>query len=232
MTESDDRGSRIIILAVVAGLVLLLVVAGIGVAGGYFHNFEASVWIAEIEETIVSWGPWGAAVSIGIMALHSFVPFPAEFLAIANGMLYGPVLGTLITWTGGMLGAVLAFGFSRLLGRPFVERMLARRHIAWLDSISGDQAVHWIFLARFVPVIAFNLVNYAAGLTKISWWTFIWTTALGILPMTALMVTMGAAVHHLDWRWWLVLMAGGFAAWLVLRRWLHGRGSVEPNDLP
>jgi uncharacterized membrane protein YdjX (TVP38/TMEM64 family) len=83
-----------------------------------------------------------------------------------------------------------------------------------------------------VPVIAFNLVNYAAGLTKISCWTFIWTTALGILPMTALMVTMGAAVHHLDWRWWLVLMVGGFAAWLVLRRRLHGRGSVEPNDLP
>lgn len=71
--------------------------------------------------------------------------------------------------------------------------------------------------------IAFNLVNYAAGLTKISWWTFIWTTAIGILPMTILMVTMGASIHRLDWKWWLVLMAGGILAWLFLRRWLSAR---------
>jgi uncharacterized membrane protein YdjX (TVP38/TMEM64 family) len=125
MTETDGRGSRIIILAVAAGVVILLVVAGIGVAGGYFHDFEASVWIAEIEETIISWGPWGAAVSIGIMALHSFVPFPAEFLAIANGMLYGPVLGTAITWTGGTSPGWIRFLVKkRLIG--FSWRVLCR----------------------------------------------------------------------------------------------------------
>ncbi len=219
----EVRRPRPLVLAVRAALVGLLVVAAVAVVGGQFHDFEPSAWIARIEDVINAWGPWGAAVSMGIMVLHSFIPFPAEFLAIANGMLYGPVLGTLITWSGAMLGALLAFGLSRFLGRPFVETMLARRQSAWLDSWSGERAAHWIFLARFVPVIAFNLVNYAAGLTRISWWTFIWTTAVGILPMTALMVTMGASINHLDWRWWLVLMAGGFSAWLFLRRWLEAR---------
>ena len=54
------------------------------------------------------------------MVLHSFVPFPAEVVAMANGMLYGPLWGTLITWVGAMLGAYLAFGLARWLGRPFV----------------------------------------------------------------------------------------------------------------
>ena len=40
-----------------------------------------------------------------LMVLHSFVPFPAEFVAMANGMLYGPIWGTVITWSGAMLGA-------------------------------------------------------------------------------------------------------------------------------
>ncbi len=221
MADLEGQSPRGIVLAVWVSLVVLLVIAGIGVVGGQFHEFEAGEWIRKIEDTIAAWGPWGVVVSMGIMVLHSFVPFPAEFLAIANGMLFGPVLGTVITWSGAMLGALLAFGLSRLLGRPFVETMLARRHVAWLDSWSGEGAANWIFLARFVPVIAFNLVNYAAGLTRISWWTFIWTTALGIMPMTALMVTMGASIHRLDWRWWLVLMAGGFSAWLFLRRWLQ-----------
>ena len=223
MADLEGQSPRPIVLAVRVALVGLLVIVGVAVFGAYIHEFEAGEWIREIEDTIAAWGPWGVVVSMGIMVLHSFVPFPAEFLAIANGMLYGPVLGTAITWSGAMLGALLAFGLSRLLGRPFVETMLARRQATWLDSWSGERAVHWIFLARFVPVIAFNLVNYAAGLTRISWWTFIWTTALGIMPMTVLMVTMGASIHHLDWQWWLALMAGGFSAWLLLRRWLEAR---------
>ena len=40
-------------------------------------------------------------------------------------------------------------------------------------------------------MISFNLINYAAGLTAISWWTFSWATGLGILPLTFLMVAGG-----------------------------------------
>ena len=83
-------------------------------------GFELSA--SAVEELILSWGTWGVAGSIMLMVLHSFVPFPAEMVAIANGMLYGPVWGTVITWTGAMLGAWLAFGLARWLGRPFVRR--------------------------------------------------------------------------------------------------------------
>ena len=79
-----------------------------------------------VEELIASWGMWAVAGSIMLMVLHSFVPFPAELVAIANGMLFGPVWGTLITWTGAMLGAYLAFGLARWLGRPFVGQMVGR----------------------------------------------------------------------------------------------------------
>ena len=223
MSDAERQKPTGIITTAWLALAILVVIAGIAVVGGLFYNFEAGAWIREIETTIAAWGPWGVVASMGLMVLHSFVPFPAELLAMANGMLYGPVLGTAITWSGAMLGALLAFGLSRSLGRPFVDKVLARRHAARLDAWTGEGAANWIFLARFIPVIAFNLVNYAAGLTKISWWTFIWTTGLGILPMTALMVTMGASVHTLDWRWWLALMAGGLLAWLVLRRWLRAR---------
>jgi len=58
------------------------------------------------------------------MIVHSFVPFPAEFVALANGMVYGPLWGTVITWVGAMLGASIAFWLARRLGRPFVERMV------------------------------------------------------------------------------------------------------------
>lgn len=83
-------------------------------------------------------------------------------------MLFGPVCGTIVTWTGAMLGAHLAFGLARCLGRSFVESMVPERHWATVEAWSERRGGIALFLSRLVPVISFNLINYAAGLTSIS----------------------------------------------------------------
>ena len=176
-------------------------------------GFELSV--AAVERAILAWGAWGIAASILLMVLHSFVPFPAEFVAMANGMLYGPVWGTLITWTGAMLGAYLAFGLARWLGRPFVRTMVAERHQAAIDRWAERQGGGVLLFSRFVPVISFNLINYAAGLTAISWWTFSWATGLGILPLTVLMVVLGDGLWSGESGLWLWLIAAAVVGWLL-----------------
>ncbi len=213
-----------LLIAVGILAVLFLVALSLG--------WDLGISVRDIEDRILSWGSWGIAGSIGLMVLHSFVPFPAEFLALANGMLYGPVWGIAITWTGAMLGAFAAFGLARWLGRPFVARMVARRHWQVLDDWVARQGAGMVLIARFIPVIAFNLINYAAGLTRMSWWTFAWTTGIGILPMTALMVIMGDNIDTLAWQWWLVLLAAALVLWFAVRRKLapppRGPGGEAP----
>ncbi len=88
------------VVALVAGGVLVAIVElGWGAEGG------VEVSAAAVERLILSWGAWGVAASIVLMILHSFVPFPAEFVALANGMAYGALWGAVITWSGAMLGA-------------------------------------------------------------------------------------------------------------------------------
>ena len=208
-------------IALKASLLAVLVLGILlGTAVLYFgarHGFS----IQAIEDLIRSWGPWGVMASIGLMILHSLVPFPAEFLALANGMVYGPVWGTVVTWTGAMLGAYLAFGLARLLGRPFVEMMVSRKRWDVFDERTADHAGRLVLISRFVPVIAFNLINYAAGLTGISWWTFTWATGIGILPMSVLMVVMGDQIDSLEWWLWLPIMIIFFLPWLWFRRRLQ-----------
>ena len=112
----------------------------------------------------------------------------------------------------------IAFSLARWLGRPFVEHMVAQRDWHVLDEWAARQGGAVVLIARFIPVIAFNLINYAAGLTKLSWWTFAWTTGIGILPLTVLMVMMGDNIDTLAWQWWLLLPVGGFALWFAVRR--------------
>ncbi len=169
------------------------------------------------------------------MIVHSFVPFPAEFLAIANGMVYGPIWGTVITWSGAMMGAFLAFGLARALGRPFVDMMVAKKNWYVLDQWAAARGGHLVLISRFIPVIAFNLINYAAGLTRISWWTFAWATGIGILPLTTLMVVMGDRIETLAWEMWLLLGAGALILWFVFRHKFHpprervGRHEPSPS---
>jgi uncharacterized membrane protein YdjX (TVP38/TMEM64 family) len=203
-----------------AGLVLLIVV---GLAAWYLWPGEFSVGrdfsIAGTVTQIRAWGQWAALGSIALMVAHSFLPFPSEIITLANGMVFGPFWGSAISWVGAMLGALSTFGLVRLLGRPFVFRMLSEYQLRRLSEWSSVQGGAALLIGRLIPVIAFNLLNYAAALTDISWWTFIWATGLGILPLTVLLNVFGASVLTIKaWNWvWLLLVAILIVGWLLAR---------------
>ncbi|HKC31211.1 MAG TPA: VTT domain-containing protein, partial [Burkholderiales bacterium] len=76
-----------------------------------------------------------------------------------------------------------------------------------------------LLLVRLVPLISFNLVNYAAGLLGVGWWTFLWTTALGILPLTVAMVLLGGQILAAPlWAWALGALVL-LVLWFSWRRW-------------
>jgi len=211
------RRHRCLGLGGVVGLALPLIVVGVVAAAIIlipFHEFSEG----EVTSAIRSWGSWGVTGSIGLMILHSIIPFPAEVLALANGMVYGPIWGALVTWIGAMLGALISFGLAKLLGRPIVCKLIPSRHWAKLDELSArEEAAATLLLVRFVPVIAFNLVNYAAGLANVRLWTFLWTTGLGILPLTVLTALAGAQVIDLPWWAWILIVLVCLAIWLIWR---------------
>jgi uncharacterized membrane protein YdjX (TVP38/TMEM64 family) len=197
------------------------------IKGSTLCQWWPHISVEHIVEYIRSSGLWGVAVSIVIMVLHSFVPFPAELVAIANGMIYGTFWGAVITWTGAMIGAFLAFFLSRKFGRPFVRRLLNEKSVQGLDAWIYRYGDGTLLISRFIPIIAFNLINYAAGLTCVSWWTFAWTTGVGILPMTILMVALGVQIDALPWQVWPVLFIAAFILWPIANRMLR-RSSAAP----
>ena len=202
------------VLAALLGLGVLLAVTELG------SDFDVKVLAARIRGL----GDWGHAAVIGLMVVHSFVPFPAEILALCAGAVYGTVWGTVLIWVGAMIGASLSFALSRWLGQPFVNAVLGPVSRAKLDGWTADQGAVALLVARFIPVIAFNLINYCAGLTRVGWGTFLWTTGVGILPLTVLMVWMGERMMELTWPWLLGLSVVGIAVVCCGHRWVRKRG--------
>ena len=228
--SASTRQYIVVVRAICLGLLIIGVVSGIFVV---VLGTQSHFSLQAMEETIRSWGVWGVVASIGLMVLHTFVPFPAEFLAIANGMVYGLIWGTIITWSGAMIGACLAFGLAKVLGRPFVERLLSSKDWRQIDQLVENRGTVVLLFSRFLPFIAFNLINCAAGVTGISWWTFGWTTGVGILPLTALMVATGVGIETMEWQTWVMLTAGVMflclVAWPTFRQLKKGGRASFPG---
>lgn len=161
-------------------------------------------------------GMWAPLAVIGLMILHCFIPFPAELLAFCAGAVFGLVYGTLLIWVGAMFGAVLSFWLSRTVGQVVLKRWLPPQQHAALDKWTKNQGTVALLVSRLIPVVAFNLINYAAGLTKVRLWTFLWTTGIGILPITVLSVYLGSQMRELSWSAVIAVSVIGIAAiWLL-----------------
>ena len=96
---------------------------------------------------------------------HSAV-LSVPFLGLAGGALFGPVWGTVCNLVGATLGATAAF----LLARIAAGEWVARRAVGRLRRLMEGVTAEWRFVAlmRLVPLVPFNLLNYARGLTGIS----------------------------------------------------------------
>jgi uncharacterized membrane protein YdjX (TVP38/TMEM64 family) len=215
--DKDYRAGRSLTILVVTGIAI---VALIGVAWRMLdaHGIDVTALTpADVERFVDGWGAWSAAGSVALMVLHSFLPLPAEIIPLVNGMIFGPWLGIALTWIGAMLGAVLSFALARWLGRPFVRLIVREHHRERIVKLSLSPPT--LLLIRLVPLISFNLVNYAAGLLGVGWWSFLWTTAIGILPLTVAMTFLGGKILAAPLWAWVVSGLVLVLLYTILRRW-------------
>jgi len=136
---------------------------------------------------------WAAPM---LMVVVAILPIPAEIPAAMNGMLFGAVLGVMITWGGAMLGAMLSYELARCFGREFTRRFVKPEVVARFEGLKYTEAPVLLML-RLTPVVAFTVVNWASGLLQVRRSTFMWTTAVGILPGAIAFTASGSAVAAL-----------------------------------
>jgi len=152
-------------------------------------------------------------------------PLPAPALAMGAGYSFGIYQGFLLTWLGALLGGVISFWISRLLGRNFVagsERMQR------LDRYVDQHGTITIFILRLLPLVSFDAISYAAGLSSISFWRFLLATALGMLPGTLAFVYLGGASSSTGFALALIgLSVLAAVAYLYQRRRLKLRRRVR-----
>lgn len=175
---------------------------------------DLAIWLQDL-------GIWAWLAAPMVMAAVAVLPLPAEAPAMVNGILFGPVAGTVVTWTGAMAGAVISFELARLLGRPAAERILRPSALEKADRTVMAAGWWGLLVARFIPLIAFTALNWGAGLTPVPRWRFLWTTAVGITPAAVVFTASGSGAALLLRRLTPAAGAVGVAGVVIIAVWIH-----------
>ncbi|WP_330666288.1 TVP38/TMEM64 family protein [Romboutsia lituseburensis] len=145
-----------------------------------------------IKEYILSFGIWAPIISFLLMLLQSVAaPLPAFLITFANAALFGWVYGAILSWTSAMAGAALCFYIAKFLGRDVVEKLTSKYALENVDNFFERYGKHTILIARLLPFMSFDLVSYAAGLTSMSFMSFLIATGIGQLPATIIYSYVG-----------------------------------------
>jgi uncharacterized membrane protein YdjX (TVP38/TMEM64 family) len=189
-------------------LISLIIIAGLV---GYYiyllHTGEAQRLLRSIRDL----GFIGILIGIVIQTLVNILPVPGEFISIFLMEIYGPIWGGVYSWIGGVVGAIGALYLTKWIAKPFFGKM-AKPFLIKMETFIKKREKLGLLLIRFIPLVPYHFVNYAAGLMKVSMWNFIWTTGIGILPYTIAMSGIYAGLRNGSWVWGIA----GFSIFVLL----------------
>ncbi|WP_207903863.1 hypothetical protein [Martelella mediterranea] len=100
---------------VAAALLIFAIVAlALGPLADVIESFDGE----RISGWIEAAGIWGPVLIVSLMTIAIVAtPIPSAPIALAAGAAYGHTLGTVYIVAGAELGALVAFGLARVLGR-------------------------------------------------------------------------------------------------------------------
>jgi uncharacterized membrane protein YdjX (TVP38/TMEM64 family) len=163
--------ARIVPGPIVLGLVLLgliVLVAAVAAVGGI--GGLSLPRGSEVIAAVAAFGSFGWIVFAGLQILVSVSGvLPASALGVAAGSIYGVVLGFVLSGVSSLAGAALAFGLSRSVLRPWIERrMRDRQHLQRIDAAIRRDGWRLACLVRLSPIMPFAATSYMLGLSAIS----------------------------------------------------------------
>lgn len=152
---------------------------------------DALVWIEGA-------GAVGPLVFFGIYVAACVLMLPGSVLTLGAGAVFGVVNGFLLVSLSSTAGATAAFLVGRYLARETVARRVERNAtFLAMDKAVAVEGWKIVGLTRLSPLLPFNLLNYALGLTRVSLRHYVLASWVGMIPGTVMYVYLGSLAGSL-----------------------------------
>lgn len=214
----DSRWPHILRLALFAAFLLTLF---------YLVAVRRVIDIEAVRGTVAATGPLAPLLYIPAAALLAAIFVPGPLLAAGSGLLFGPVLGTVVTLCSAATTAVIAAVIGRRAGRDSARALIGDQ---WADRIDEQIRRHGLWAVvgqRFVPGISDAMASYTFGAFGVPLWQMAVGALIGSAPRAFVYTALGASLSDLNSPlayaaiavWCLTAIIGAFAAHRGYRSW-------------
>lgn len=175
-------------------LIVLTLICIVATAIGMY--FLGGIDQDKLQAWLKQMGIWGPILYILLYTIATLLILPSTPLNLSGGALFGVWMGTVWTTAAALIAALVAFAFSRTVGRDYTARKFKGKWEA-IDAEMQQGGLFYMFAIRLLPIIPYGLVNFAAGLTSIRFRDYCIGTLLGTVPGILPFVMMGAGLKSL-----------------------------------
>lgn len=122
----------------------------------------------------------------------------AGFTTVLAGLLFGVSRGVIYANIGATIGAGFSFFILRhfIFGNTVPERFKPK--LAQFTKSMERYGALYLLSMHLMSVLPFFVINALAALANVSFFTFIWTTSLGIIPISILYTYMGQRLGEIS----------------------------------
>ena len=164
----------------------------------FSRHFNASGLLKESLESIKNLGPWAPLIFIALYVATTVLLIPGSILTLGSGVLFGVFWGTFYVSIASTIGAMAAFALGRGFARDWISRKIkSNSSFNAVSQAAAREGWKIVVLTRLSPIFPFNLLNYAFGLTDVSFRDYVFASWIGMLPGTILYVYIGSLAGDL-----------------------------------
>lgn len=193
----------------------------------YLVAIRRVIDIEAVRGTVAATGPLAPLLYIPAAAVLAAIFVPGPLLAAGSGLLFGPVLGTVVTLCSAATTAVIAAVIGRRAGRDSARALIGDQ---WADRIDEQIRRHGLWAVvgqRFVPGISDAMASYTFGAFGVPLWQMAVGALIGSAPRAFVYTALGASLSDLNSPlayaaiavWCLTAIIGAFAAHRGYRSW-------------
>lgn len=132
---------------------------------------------------------------MSIYILYSLLSLPGIFiLSLFAGSLFTQPFSTIYVIVAATIGASLLFLAARTaFGQIFCRKAKQNLLLKMEEGFQKNAASYLLFL-RLIPLFPFWLVNIAGAFFSVPFWTFAWTTLVGMIPSVFIYTQAGKGI--------------------------------------
>lgn len=169
----------------------------VALASPWAAGFNPQDLLRNALEWIDSLGSVGAIAYIALYIIATVAFLPGSIVTLGAGVIFGVVWGAIYALIGASLGATVAFLIGRYLVKDWVLNKIAgNEKFRAIDEAVASEGFKIVLLTRLSPVFPFNLLNYAFGVTGVSFKDYVFGF-IGMIPATVMYVYFGSLAGSL-----------------------------------